>query len=224
MNSTIKSVVFGLLGIIAASIPAMATTTEYATRADFNAAVGSTALINFEAQYPSGTDPNAPPYWVNSMTIGDVRFSNNNDPSTTGVLWVLPNAYYSTTFDSHYLFPEGSFLTITFAHPVYAAGMDIGFVAPLEITASDVTITLSTGYTFTMSLPQVAGTSLAPAFFGISSDVPFTSIALSDVTPGVRGLGIDNFSYTGVPDAGSTLTLLGGAFGMLALFVLRHRK
>jgi hypothetical protein len=105
-----------LLGPVAAH----ATLKTYNDRSLFNLEVGSTTLIEFEAQQ---SDPSFT-YYGKNLTVGDVSFTSADDK-----LYVLSPKTLSTSGTSNYL--TYLFTTkpvvINFASNVSSVGMDLGW-------------------------------------------------------------------------------------------------
>lgn len=180
------------------SASAAASLTAYSDRAAFDTAVGSTTLVDFE----SIPDTNGLP-----VTVGVVTF---NEPSNA--LRVFnPNIYQTNT--TRYLNNnDGSSgqLIIGFSTPVFAVGMDIGFLNTQGWGngPGDEHFVLNTGDDFTVTVPgpMCCGTGIPFNFVGFTSSVGFTSITINDPTHGVA---LDNFAFatSAVPVPGAAWLL-----------------
>jgi len=196
--------------------------TVYGSRAAFLAATTGVTTMDFEAQNPNG-DLSYQSFGT-TMVIGDVTFT---EPA--GRMFVFGKSYYPTTgVTSDYLSAPNGFspdgVTVTFASPVYAVGMDLGIQnnwSGYGAGFDSVNFTLSTSDTAGVAAPLLYQTGNPFMFYGFSSTVPFTSVLI--ISPS-EGTAFDNFSYTTapvgqstVPDAGSSLLLLGlGLAGLRA--------
>jgi hypothetical protein len=206
---------------LALSTQALASTiTVYNNASAFAAAVGSTTLIDFEAQNSNG-DSGYESYG-SLLTVGDVSISQPDFK-----LFVLGQDVYNTPgLSSDYLNQNGGIsgmTTVSFAEAVYGVGMGLGYI-PFRSFSNSITFTLSTGDVMSTTIPRVdaAGGGSPLLFFGFTSDVPIVSF---DVYAPSAGMVIDDFRYAKalatVPDATSTLPLL--TVGMASLVAARKR-
>ena len=195
-----------------------ATITVYSDASAFAAAVGSTTLIDFEAQNNNGD--NSYEYHGTLLTVGDVSFVN---PEAR--LFVIGSDYagYATQgLTSDYLnrnisSPAG--INVSFANGVSGVGMGLGY---LFGSSNAITFTLSTGDVINTTAPQVSGNSNPLVFFGFTSNVPIVSF---NVNGGSGVEVIDDFRYAEslatVPDLTSTLSLL--SVSLAGLIATRKR-
>lgn len=210
------------LTLMSASAAQASPITVYGSRAAFLAATTGVTTMDFEAQNPNGDSGYG--YYGATMVVGDVTFTQPDER-----MFVFGKSFYATSgVTSSYLSapnccgPEG--LTLTFASPVYAVGMDLGIQnnwSSYGAGFNAVNFTLSTGETFSVLAPMLYETGSPFMFYGFSSPVPFSSVLI--LSPS-EGPAFDNISYTSnpvgqstVPDPGSSLLLLGmGLVGLKA--------
>ncbi len=193
-------------------VVAQATLTTYNDRSAFDAAVGSTPIINFEAQQKNewigGTDYGA------NLTVGDVSFTQLN-----GQLEVISPAW--SPQNSNFLYnpynPNGpQTFVINFASKVSSVGMDLAWAWGYWGTGGMMDIALNNGESFTKY--NVSGplyySGLPLGFVGFSSDNPFSSITIIDPS---HSTSIDNFAYKTSPNPEpATMLLLGTGLAALA--------
>ncbi len=198
-----------LLGPVAAH----ATLKTYNDRSLFNLEVGSTTLIEFEAQQ---SNPSTYTYYGGNLTVGDVSFTSGD--AKLNVL--SPNAL-STSGTSNYLnyFFTTKPVVINFASNVSAVGMDLGWLGAFTGSGSTMNIVLNNDELFTtynVSGP-LAYTNKPLGFVGFSSDKPFSKITIND--PSGTAM-IDHFAYTTKSSAPTpepaSMMLLGTGFAALA--------
>jgi hypothetical protein len=207
-----------VLALVFSAQARAATITVYTDASAFAAAVGSTTLIDFEAQNANGD--NGYEQYPLGLTVGDVTFAQ---PETR--LFVFgKNVYDTQGLTSDYLnqnccAPSG--IDVSFTTPVTGVGMELGYI-PFATNSNDVTFTLSTGDILHTTVPQVYSSTNPLVFFGFTSDVP---IAFFNINGSSEGVVIDNLQYadslSAVPDLTSTLSLL--SMGLAGLITARKR-
>lgn len=176
--------------LVCAAVGARAQVTTYSTRAAFNAAAPSTAMINFEAgaiSNPANGASFEDPLWEGTdngvFSPGDIPpgITFVNSCSTSGNLILAGVGFdlwgWSGTggFPSKVLMPAGDAcsLKIIFTPPVDAVALDI-------FAESDDGFRLSVyGFagTFTRHIDGTAGQT-SPGFIGVTSDLPIGNVVM----------------------------------------------
>ena len=183
----------------------------YSSAASFAAAVSGAATYGFNGistvaapLEQTAESAIAPELATGPQTVAGVTFNSS------GIAFVLPasTANYGVQFfsgQSPNLLPSD--VLMSFAGR-YAIGITYGAYA--TTSGTPVTITLSTGNSYTQTLPTVAGTDTN--FIGFVSSVPLTSITLKTVAnvaappPYAYSLDIVNFTLaTPVPEPGTSV-------------------
>ena len=201
-----------MLLLIAASTHA--TVITYGNRATFDAAVGTTTLIDFE-QY-SGVN-----HFGSSLSIGSVTFTQADSR-----LFVLDSTIYNTTGTSSYLNHNdgGSAPVITnIAGGAYAVGMDLAWLYDWGGGGFGgiMTIALDNGDTFNTSVVGPLNiTSTQMGFLGFTSTSMFTAFTIIDSSNSVM---IDNFAYSSTPAPAPTVLGLM-SIGLLGVGVATKRR
>jgi hypothetical protein len=204
--------------------PAQATAiTMYSDRALWTAAAPGNTTIDFEGV---ATFNNAAVFLDNSnRTIGNATFTGNQVGFFVDSTLVADGAYHT----SDYLEWEGGAkqLTVTFASPVTAFGVDIGtFYGDTNDTITITASNISIGFTTSLN---------SYAFFGLTSGTPFSSVVFTDTGGGPTSTlhagfypAIDNLSYQLAATASdpipepATLLLLGT--GLAGVVRTRRRR
>ncbi len=200
-----------LLAALSASFPAAASVVEYTSEAAFDAAVTSPTTYNFDNGPFGSVQP--------SITGGGgVTFTPINEATqadTSSGDFGSAHSYLAELDAS----PTGALATLATA--VTAVAFDFGST---QEASSKVTIGLSTGDDFNLTLPSSVGTE---EFIGFTSSVPITSATLIDE----EGEVFDIIDYTlasvplstppSVPEPAS-LALLGSA--LIGFAAIRPRR
>jgi len=216
MNLSNLTKILSLVGALGALSSVYATPVIYTNSGAFGLAAGATNLIDFEAQNPNAFYQG----YGNSLTVGSVTFTDN-----ASTLYVLSDAVYGTQHGSSYLNNNsvGTLVGMNFANPVYAVGMEIGYLFPWG-GGNSVTINLSSGSSYNLGLNQLYNSGVNNMqFWGFTSDVSISSVTFNDYT---GGLALDNVQYSttsnSVPDGSATGLMLFG--GLVALAGIRSKR
>jgi hypothetical protein len=187
--------------------------TQNLNRGSFDAASSGLTTVTFDGIAPAAgfVDEGT------SFSIGGVSFSSTNYINLDAPDYYSSNTPYNS---GGYLLPTSDAtteLTISFA-PSTAVSIDTGgLFGPVSVP-----ITLSDGFTTTLTAPDsITGTG-ALDFIGFTSSTPITSITID--WPGYPNFGaLDNVSYgTAVTPEPSTFVFLGT--GLLGLAGAARRK
>jgi hypothetical protein len=194
---------------------ALAVPTVYSDRTTFEAAAGAFAVESFDsflADTPFHTVPVAVGPFTISMTgtpSTDYNFIDLAPPNTpetdvngTTNMRVFTNSNPGAPSDD---------LVLTFDQPIVAFGADFRSLND-EITRTQVLVGPDT-----IALPISADSGLL-TFFGFTSATPFTTVIFQGLANDVYG--IDNLTYSSVPEPG-VLLMLG--LGLAALGHARRR-
>ncbi len=235
----------GLLTVafLVSSFPAQsATITVYNNATAFAAAETNLGTITFEGLAPNNSFKNFPnssggltTNGVNFKTSGGGRFGPGtvsvssagyaaglrleNVMSGAHLVWGPPNQ------------PENAFLVATLPSDITAVGTDLWAEQPFATTLDVIVTANSTTQTFPVTTAKrVANVSSNPTFFGVTSDVPISSIQFK-LAAGETGLIVDNFTIgkavvgppppSTIPEP-STVVLLGAP--LLGIFARRRFK
>ncbi|HEV2689035.1 MAG TPA: PEP-CTERM sorting domain-containing protein [Bryobacteraceae bacterium] len=225
-RALIFSVLFGLALL---ALPAhSATITTYTTASSWQAALSSFQTIDFEGLAPAGSGTAYP----SGLTTSSVQFlgmngNSMNSYSSIVVFDTSSSLYFNFgTGDAVYISTDrtnGSspvpYIHITLPAPVTAVAFNLFTASP---TALSYTVTLPVG---TYSVPTYPMP--APAFWGITSDTPFSTVDLTlqgtTYNGGSRAF-VDNFAFgaeqPSVPESSSCF-LFG--IGLTGIGFLRRR-
>jgi hypothetical protein len=195
--------------LLLAPVAAQATLKTYTNRALFNIDVGSTTLIDFEAQ-----QKNKVTFYGSNLTVGNVSFTQANSDFYV----ISPGVLNTNSVTGNYLISNNGTkpVVINFASSVSAVGMDLGWFKSTYYSGNTMNIVLNNDEFFTKyNVPgPLFGTNTPMGFVGFSSDIPFSSITINDPSGTVM---IDNFAYTATPTPEpATMLLLGTGFAALA--------
>jgi PEP-CTERM motif len=198
---------------LASVTSARADTVVFTNRAAFTAASTGLITINFEGIAPTNSVAN----FSSGLTLQGVTFTGND----SGMISVVDSGFFAPLFqfNSGAVLSGFAFIQATLPTGITAIGVDLMTTNP---DGRSFDIVLSTGEVFTVSTP------FRPerGFFGITSDIPISSIRFTTAPGTVRGIPLaDNFAFgqaqtSAVPEPG-TLTLLGA--GIAAITALRRR-
>ena len=199
------------LAVLAFNAPlASAHVTEYTDQASFDAAASGLGNFNFQGLAPNNTEV------FGDVNVGGVTFSAGG-----GSDWVL-----NPTGGNPLLYGGASFFTATTADAspsqvvcTLSGATSLGFTFGDYVDpAIPLTVTLSGGESFTLTMPSNAG--FDTGFVGFVSSTPITGVTFAD-----QGTALDivNFqaSATSVPEPG-TLALM--ATGLLGMALLGRRR
>jgi len=214
-----SSLSFAAAAILATSTLAAHADTIFTLVSAFDAASSGLTTITFDGIAPAGgfVDEGT------SFSIGGASFSSTNYINLNGAAYypdTYPGSGLPTYNSGGYLLPTidaTTELTISFA-PSTAVSIDTGGL----FGPASVPITLSDGFTTTLTAPDsITGTG-ALDFIGFTSSTPITSITID--WPGYPNFGaLDNVSYgTAVTPEPSTFVFLGT--GLLGLAGVARRK
>jgi hypothetical protein len=218
-----------LLAVAMLALPAYSSTiTTYTTASSWQIALSNFQTIDFGGLAPANSFTN----YIGGFTVNGVQFLGINGPQ----LVVL-----DTAFQSWYDFGTGDaaaiqttranssapvpYIHVILPAPVTAVGFNIFSVGP---TALPYNVSLPIGQYIASTSPRPS-----PAFWGITSDVPFSTLDLtlqgSIYNDGTYAF-VDNFSFGTAQPLGqagevpeSSTSLLFGA-GLTALGLLRRRN
>lgn len=197
---------------------------SYSDRSSFDAAVGSTSLIDFEGILTEGLLELG-----GSFSIGDVTFSQADEKLYVYDEDLIPTDGLTSDYLIHYDNEFGnssSPVVITFASSMNSVGLDMGYLFNWGNAASpgDITIFLNTGEFVQTTIPGpiVPNSSTPLDFVGFSSDIAFSSITIHDP---MNSMIIDNFAYnnTAAPVPLPSTMLLFGT-GLIGLIGSRLRR
>lgn len=214
MNVIIRSI--ALAAILAVGpLAAQASVFTYSDRASFDAAAGSTTLIDFDWSAAQAV------YYRSTLTVGDVTFTQADNK-----LYVFGPTNYSTTGTTRYLNNNaGQYnpVVVDFASGVYAVGLDIAWLSSHWGNATgSMTFELSNGDSFSSSVVgPLYNTATSMGFVGFISDIAFSSFKIIDPSNSVM---IDNFAYTATPSVPEPATLTLIAASLLGVAVSRRRR
>ena len=201
-----------ILGLAAAATPLYSTTAEYSSRTSWEAAVSGVTTTTFDTAVSGYTPPGPDGYLAlayGGLTFNDVTFQGYND--TTEYALSIVNGgtstgqYYNWGTGGAILIGEQyqgalAHLHISFGTAVTAWGTDL----MLGGTPGDYSIQINGGACPTACLATTVAFPQS-AFFGMTSDTPFTFVDLF-VPSGARPE-LDNFSTA------TALVVVGGGGG-----------
>lgn len=196
-------VMVGFLVIFVLSGYTHASLITYATRTEYNAAIGGLTTLDFEAQNTGG----AAGYndYGSNLTLGSVSFSQSNSR-----LRVIGNSLFQTGgLTSSFLCNDGgeNSIVVNFSGGgIYALGIDVGQVQEYYAPVGNMTISLSSGDEIDLTgLLELGYTTNTLRFVGFASSSAMTSITFDDPSGTTV---IDNFAYraTAIPEPGPMLT------------------
>jgi hypothetical protein len=202
----------GLMALASAGA-ASAAVTEYTDQTAFDAAASNTSSFNFNGLSAPG-----------SLTLGDLSSDNlsfSASGSNVPVLWGGGLFYGGSSFFSSVSLAPG--LDPAELLCTLAGATAIGFIYGdfADEGALPFTVTLSSGETFSLSTPALAG--VDTGFVGFISNQPITSVTFSDEGQAFDLIQVERSpgSVVGAPEPGP-LSLM--AAGLLALAALARRR
>ncbi len=219
-----------------------ATITAYNSASAFAAAETSLGSITFEGLAPTNSFKNYPnssggltTNGVNFKTSGGGKFGPGTVAvSSAGYAAGLPLENVMT--GAHLVWgppnePGNAFLVATLPSGITAVGADLWAEQPFVTTVDVIVTANSTTQTFPVTTAnRVPNVSSNPTFFGVTSDVPISSIQFK-LAAGETGLIVDNFTIgkavvgppppSTIPEP-STVVLLGAP--LLGMFARRRFK
>jgi hypothetical protein len=216
-----------ILCLVGATI-AQAAEVTYTTRAAYNAATTGNTILTFQGLTTTGsaTFYNSPP----GITSGGIKFESTAnqlyaiDPAyTPGAGWNFPQGQFLD--DNNYNFTSSLNATLLPANTT-AIGADFGLQTGNTATSFQLQLTLSNSDILVINL-AASNSSPILSFFGFTSDVPITSIAMkvTSVNNGNGSLVVDNFTFgqAAVPEPGTIALVAVGAMVVGARFIRRKR-
>lgn len=193
MTTTAKKVALGMTGAVLlalSTVEAAQALTVFDNRASFTSAVGSLPNIGFEGLAPAGgfTD-----FATTGLTQSGVNFSSvrppNTPPTVNSLLFVVDPAFNPDGYNwgSGALLIGGLRGTINVTLPggINVVGTDFSTILPY---ASDLTVTLSTGVSRTVSALNFPNR----AFIGFISETPISSLSFTSLDGYPQ---LDNFTF-----------------------------
>ena len=202
---------FVIVGLAAAATPLYSTTVEFSSKSSWTAAVSGVTTTTFDTA-ASGYTPPAPDNFVNlangGITLNGVTFTGLDNSSTAYGLTIVNGG---PSLGQYYNWGTGG--AILYGNPYQGALAHLHIALGTAVTAWGTDLMMGNGVTGAFSIKVngavcttacVAPTFAFPtaAFFGMTSDTPFTSIDLYATANGRPEL--DNFS---------TATASGGGGG-----------
>jgi len=209
----------GSLALVAASLVApSASALIYTSEAAYAAATSGLTTVDFNGIAAPGGFVG---YGGGPLSLSGVTFS-----TPSGSMFVIDPAYYGSSYagggflNSDYSSTGVNTVNATLPSAATAVGLNFGGLFSGPVTFA---FTLSDGSAFSYSTPHSITGDSSLGFFGVTSPVPITSIAISmPDSPSYNA--IDNFSFgTAVPDGGSALALMGVGVGLVG-FAARRRQ
>jgi hypothetical protein len=190
--------------LVAPLVANAAVITQYGSRADWIAAVGTSTVIDFEglAQPGNGFGIPVPP----GLTLSGVNFSTATPTSGIDFILAGPLSYGPSSVLALYDDSVPRTLNLVFPN---GGSTGIAFDLGKTVISEDVTVMLSTGDSFVVVVP------VAPfpgyGFVGFTSSVPVIEVSIIESRGGTNVLLLDNVSFGAALPPPPTVTVSNGS-------------